>query len=282
MKLCTYAFADGARPAVVLGAEVCDVAAVCPKLPPSMPMWLAQWPQVRDMAADLLATAPRQPLERSRLLPPVPKPSHFLGIGLNYRDHAREQGKELPERPPVFCKSPQAVAAPDADVVRWPYAHTLDYEGELGLVIGRRVHQADMAEARAAIAGYVVVNDYTVRDYATPSLLVLAKSGRGHAPFGPWITTADDINDPHALTIRTWVNGELRQNSSTAALHHRCDALVAFLSQVLVLEPGDIITTGSPGGSGIGMTPPRYLQPGDVVRVEIDGLGHIENRITAG
>jgi len=148
-------------------------------------------------------------------------------------------------------------------------------------VVGRRCHRITAGEARAFIADYVVVNDVTMRDLARPDTLVLGKSGLGHGPFGPWLTTADAVTDPHALAIHTWVNGELRQSLTTAELHVGCFDLLAWLSSVLVLEPGTVIATGSPAGSEAGFTPPRWLVPGDVVRVAIEGLGAIEHRVVA-
>ena len=141
-------------------------------------------------------------------------------------------------------------------------------------MVGRRCHRITAGEARAFIADYVVVNDVTMRDLARPDTLVLGKSGLGHGPFGPWLTTADAVTDPHALAIHTWVNGELRQSLTTAELHVGCFDLLAWLSSVLVLEPGTVIATGSPAGSGAGFTPPRWLVPGDVVRVAIEGRRH--------
>jgi len=188
-------------------------------------------------------------------------------VGLNYRDHAAEVGRALPEVVPVFAKLASAVSPPFATIAR--PAESFDYEGELGVVIG----------AGGRIAGYVVVNDLTIRAMAKPDTLVLGKSAPGCAPFGPWITTADEILDPHALRIETRVNGEVRQSSSTAELHQRIPALLAFIGGQVRLQAGDIIATGSPAGSGVGFDPPRWLTPGDVVRVEIEHLGHIEHLI---
>lgn len=273
MKLATYAFEDGAGPARVADDEatVVDLRGLAPS--------------VRALLeADALAVAaahagPVHPLDRACLLAPVPDARAFLGVGLNYRDHAAEVGRALPDVPPVFAKLPAALNGPHGDVPLSRHSDTLDYEGELGVVIGRRVHDASEADARGAVAGYVVVNDVTVRALARPDTLVLGKSGAGHAPFGPWITAADAVPDPHALRLRTWIDGELRQDSTTAQLHHGVFALVSFISRALVLQPGDVIATGSPAGSGVGLRPPRYLRAGQVVRVAIEGLGHIENRI---
>lgn len=222
---------------------------------------------------------PRQPLDPLRLRPPIPAPPAFLGVGLNYRDHAREVGRTLGAMPPVFAKGQGAVAPPFGTIAS-PFP-SLDYEGELGIVIGRRCHRIGEGDAADHIAGYVVVNDVTVRELVTPDTVMLGKGGAGHGPFGPWLTTADEVADPHDLALTTHVNGELRQSSSTRELHRGVFALVAWLAAALVLEPGTVIATGSPGGSGAGFAPPRWLVPGDVVRVAIERLGAIEQRVVA-
>lgn len=264
MQLANYRFDDGIGPGLVTDAGIADLRHLACS--------------VRALLGRAgLSPGPVHPLDPARLLPPIPDPASFIGVGLNYRDHAAEVGRLIPEQPPLFAKLPASLAAPQGETP-WPGA-SFDYEGELGVVIGRAAYRVKAADAMAHVAGYVVVNDLTVRDLARPDTLLLAKNGPGFAPFGPWLTTADEVPDPHALTLRTWVNGELRQHSSTAELHHRIPALIAYVSQAIPLAPGDVITTGSPHGSGIGMQPPRFLAPGDVVRVEIKGLGAIETRI---
>jgi len=257
MKLATYRFADGIGPARVEGGLLADLRGVAGTMIELLESGLAE-------AARPTANIP---LDSARLLAPVPRPRAFLGVGLNYRDHAAEVGRPLPEVVPVFAKLASAVSPPFATIAR--PAASFDYEGELGVVIG----------AGGGIAGYVVVNDLTVRAFAKPDTLVLGKSAPGCAPFGPWITTADEIPDPHALRIETRVNGALRQSSTTAELHKRIPALLAFIGGQVTLQPGDVIATGSPAGSGVGFDPPRWLTPGDVVRVEIEHLGHIEHLI---
>jgi 2-keto-4-pentenoate hydratase/2-oxohepta-3-ene-1,7-dioic acid hydratase in catechol pathway len=159
-------------------------------------------------------------------------------------------------------------------------SHRLDYEGELAFVIGRRCRHVPAARAPEVIAGYVVANDVSVRDWQARSQTVtLGKSWDTHGPLGPWLTTPDEVGDPHALELRTFVNGELRQHSSTKNLVHGCYALVELLSTVCTLEPGDVISTGTPQGVGRWFQPPRWLVPGDVVRVEIERLGFLENPV---
>lgn len=264
MRLATYCFDDGIGPGLVTDAGIADLR--------------QHGTGLRGLLGQReLTPGPVHPLDRARLLPPLSTPHSFIGVGLNYRDHAAEVGRPVPERPPLFAKLPASLAAPFAETP-WP-GPSFDYEGELGVVIGRAAYRVAAAEAMAAVAGYVVVNDLTMRDLARPDTLLLAKNGPGFAPFGPWLTTADAVDDPHDLPLRTWVNGELRQDGSTAALHHRIPELIAYVSQAIPLSPGDVITTGSPHGSGIGFDPPRFLKPGDLVRVEIGGLGSIETRI---
>ena len=265
MRLATYGFDDGDRAARIEGEFVVDLG----RAEPLMALF----------GQDLSHDGPHVPLDLSRLRPPIPHPPAFLGVGLNYRDHAREAGRTLGATPAVFAKGQGAVAAPYGSVAS--HFASFDYEGELGVVIGRRCHRIEAADAAGYIAGYVVVNDFSVRELLVPDTLVLAKGGAGHGPFGPWLTTADEVPDPHDLAITTHVNGEVRQSSNTSELHRNCFELVAWLSSALTLEPGTVIATGSPAGSGIGFDPPRWLVPGDVVRVEIERLGAIEHTVAA-
>jgi len=205
-----------------------------------------------------------------RLLAPVPRPRAIMGIGLNYAAHAAETGREQPEQPIVFTKLPAASAAPGDPVRRPRVVRRLDYEGELAVVMG----------AGGRVAGYAVADDVTARDLqGREPQWTRAKGADGFCPWGPWVTTADAVADPEALALRTWVNGELRQDSSTSDLIFGVAELVAFISETCTLEPGDLILTGTPAGVGVAMEPKRFLQAGDVVRIEIEGLGAIEHPI---
>jgi 5-carboxymethyl-2-hydroxymuconate isomerase len=219
------------------------------------------------------------PLEGLELVAPL-RPGMLLGVGLNYRDHAAETGAELPREPLLFAKLTGAVTGPAADVVRPSYTDELDYEGELAVVIGRRARDVPEHRALEHAFGYAVMNDVTARDRqrAEPQW-IRAKGGDTFAPFGPWITTADEVPDPQALAIRTTVNGELRQEGRTADMVFGVAALIAWCSAAFTLEPGDVITTGTPAGVGVARRPPVFLAPGDRVRVEIDGLGALENTV---
>jgi len=238
--------------------------------------------QAGDAALSAARTAigPRLALADVSLHAPVQRPPKILGIGLNYADHARETNQKTPEVPLVFNKQVTATSGPFDAIVRPRVSHHLDYEGELGFVIGRRCRHVPRASARDVIAGFVVVNDVSVRDWQrrTPTM-TMGKSFDTHCPFGPALVTRDEVADEGALEISTWVNGERRQHSNTNQLIFDCAALIEHLSTAFTLEPGDLISTGTPAGVAVAMSPPKWLVPGDVVRVEIAGLGAIENRV---
>jgi acylpyruvate hydrolase len=228
---------------------------------------------------DRLASGDRTPgdgeafaLADVTLLAPVPRPRAIFGIGLNYAAHARETGKELPEAPIVFMKLPSSSAPPGGPVRCPEVVRRLDYEVELAVVMG----------ARGAIAGYAVADDVSARDLQKREpQWTRAKGADTFCPWGPWITTADDVPEPEDLRLTSHVNGELRQDSRTSDLIFGPQALVDFLAEAITLEPGDLILTGTPSGVGVAMDPPRFLSAGDVVRCEVEGLGAIEHVITA-
>lgn len=216
------------------------------------------------------ADGPSFALSDVALLAPVPRPRAIFGIGMNYADHVAEIGATAPETPIVFMKLPSSASPPNAPVSCPEVVKRLDYEGELAVVMG----------ANGRVAGYAVADDLTARDLQKRELQwTRAKGADAFCPYGPWITTADEVPDAQALWLRTWVNGELRQDSSTANLIFDIPTLVAFVSEACTLEPGDLILTGTPSGVGMGMDPPRFLESGDVVRIEIEGLGAIEHPI---
>lgn len=241
-----------------------------------------------NRALELLTSAPerigaaaekgrRVPLDDADLLAPVDRPSKIIAIGLNYADHIAETGMDTPEVPTVFAKFPGTLNGPHAPIQSPMVSDALDYEGELGFVIGRRCRHVPRERAAEVIAGYLVVNDVSVRDWqmATPQWS-LGKSFDTHAPMGPWLTTADEIT-PEDLDIETVVNGEVRQSSNSSQLVFDPSDLVAFLSQAFTLNPGDVIATGTPSGVGALAEPPVYLAAGDEVTVRIAGLGSITN-----
>jgi 2-keto-4-pentenoate hydratase/2-oxohepta-3-ene-1,7-dioic acid hydratase in catechol pathway len=281
MRLCTFSEAGATRVGVVLEDGVVDLAAEAPALPRELAALLAAGAGALQAAANAATRArARLALDALRLEPPLLRPPKFLAVGLNYADHVAEAGLETPKLPTVFNKQSTCVAGPHDPVHLPRVSSALDYEGELGFVIGRRCRHVPRARAHEVIAGFLVVNDVTVRDWQLRiPTWTMGKSFDSHGPLGPWLTTADEVGDPHGLRLRTWVNGELRQDSSTKELIFDCYALVEHLSTAFTLEPGDVIATGTPGGVGIAMKPPRLLQAGDVVRVEIEGLGALENTV---
>jgi 2-keto-4-pentenoate hydratase/2-oxohepta-3-ene-1,7-dioic acid hydratase in catechol pathway len=205
-----------------------------------------------------------------QLLAPVPAPGAIYGIGLNYAAHVAETGRELPEQPIVFVKVAGSVAPPGGPIRCPGTVRRLDYEGELTIVIG----------AGGAIGGYCVADDVSARDLQRREpQWTRAKGADTFCPFGPWVTTADEAGDVHDLQLRTWVNGDLRQDSRTSDLIFKCEQLVEFIAQTCTLRPGDLILTGTPSGVGMAMDPPTFLESGDVVRIEIERLGAIEHSV---
>ena len=222
-------------------------------------------------------------LDAVRLEAPIARPRKFLGLGASYRAHAAEMSRLIaaPQGQIWFNKQVTSVNAPYGDVHLPHGTDTLDYEGELALVIGRKGRRVKGAAARELIAGFMICNDFSVREWQRRSPThTLGKSFDTHGPIGPWVVTADEL-DATNLELRTWVNGELRQSGNTRDLIWTFSEMLEELSFVFTLEPGDILTTGTPAGVGAGRTPPSFLRPGDVVRVEIAGIGHIENRIVS-
>lgn len=225
---------------------------------------------------DVLAGQPARPSDRSwpldelTLLAPIPDPGTIYAIGLNYAKHIEETGGQRPEAPIVFVKVRASVAPPGGPIVCPEVVRRLDYEGELTIVMG----------AGGQIAGYCIADDVTARDLqGREPQWTRAKGADTFCPFGPWVTTADEVPDPEDLQLRTWVNGELRQDSSTSDLIFGCQELVEFISQTCTLAPGDLILTGTPSGVGMGFDPPKFLNSGDTVRIEIERLGAIEHRV---
>lgn len=281
LRLSRYRHGGEDRVGLVREGEVFDLALLAGDLPVDPVAIAVAGAGVRARIEQALSHADGGvPLAEVRLLAPVAASQKFFAIGLNYADHVAEAGLDTPEVPVVFAKMPSCVAGPHDDVHRPRASDQLDYEGELGFVIGRRCRHVTRARAPEVIAGYLAVDDVSVRDWQTRTpQWTLGKSFDTHGPLGPWLVTPDEVGDPHSLEIRTWVNGELRQRSNTRHLIHDCYSLVELLSTVCTLEPGDIVTTGTPSGVGLLMDPPRLLRPGDVVKVEIERIGSLENRV---
>jgi len=227
------------------------------------------------------AVLPLRPATGVRFLPPVPDAGMVLAVGLNYRTHCAEQGKDPPAQPMFFAKLPSCLSGHGAPILAWPLTAELDYEGELAVVIGRGGRAIPESSALDHVFGYTVMDDVTARDLQRADRQwTRAKSLDGFGPMGPLVATRDEVPDPQALRIRTWVNGELRQDGSTGDMAFPVARIVAVASEAITLSPGDVITTGTPAGVGTFMKPPRALGPGDVVRIRIDGVGELENVVT--
>jgi 2-keto-4-pentenoate hydratase/2-oxohepta-3-ene-1,7-dioic acid hydratase in catechol pathway len=280
MKLCRFEQAGSVRIGKVVGNRVVDLSTV-PGVGASMRDLLARLPRLRPALE--AAAAPEFALDAVRLLAPIDDPQKYLAIGMNYRAHAEEAaaaGIPTPKSQLWFNKQVSCISGPYDPIELPKVSDQLDYEAELAFVIGARCRRVSAAEARRVIGGYLVANDVTVRDWQARSpTFTLGKSFDTHGPVGPWITTDDEIPDPLGLEIRLSVNGEQRQRSSTGDMIYDIYAQVAYLSTVMTLEPGDLIATGTPAGVGIASN--RFLRDGDLVRVEIDSLGAIENRVRA-
>ncbi|WP_091739516.1 fumarylacetoacetate hydrolase family protein [Phenylobacterium immobile] len=282
MKLATFLRAGAQSPEIGLVSDAGVIPAPADISALGMIGLIEQWDALSGVAAGWLDGADAIPLDQVRLLAPVPRPNKILCMGLIYADHVAETSGKTPEHQIWFCKQPTAAHGP-FDPIDVPKASTMvDYEVEMVAVIGKGGRHISKADAPAAIFGYCVGNDVSARDWQRKTAQwMLGKSFDTHGPFGPWITTSDAVSDPHALAIRSIVNGEVRQNSNTSNLIFDVYDQIVELSQVMTLEPGDIIYTGTPGGVGTAMKPPRYLQPGDHVACEVEGLGRIEAEMVA-
>ena len=237
---------------------------------------LAQ-PGWRSLAA---APGPSRPLDEAALAAPVLRPSKIICLGLNYATHIRELGRELPSHPTLFAKFAEVLIGASDDILLPPESSAVDWEVELGVVIGAAVRRASLDEAAAAIAGFVVVNDISMRDWQRRTLQWLqGKTFEHSTPVGPALVTADEVGGPTPdLLLRCEVDGELMQEARTSDLLFSAPEIVAYVSTVVTLQPGDLISTGTPGGVGEGRTPPVYLRAGQVVRTSIEGIGELVNR----
>jgi 2-keto-4-pentenoate hydratase/2-oxohepta-3-ene-1,7-dioic acid hydratase in catechol pathway len=214
---------------------------------------------------------------------PIERPQKIVCLGLNYRDHAEEQGVELPEKPLLFAKWPNTLIGPGDAIVIPPAVEKCDYEAELAVVLGARVSRGSKENALEAVRGYLCANDVSARDLQFgDGQWTRGKSVDTFCPVGPELIPAADIPDPHALRIRALVNGEVMQDSTTANLVFGIDEIISFASQTVTLEPGDLILTGTPAGVGVFRKPPRLLRPGDEVTIEIEGIGSLTNPVVAG
>jgi 2-keto-4-pentenoate hydratase/2-oxohepta-3-ene-1,7-dioic acid hydratase in catechol pathway len=282
MRLATFVLDGRERPCAVSGEDIVELDCAGADLPASTAAILALGDDGLARVDQAIRSGDgRRPLGEVTLGPPV-RPAKFYGIGLNYSDHAREANREPTEFPTVFAKMPNSINSPYGDVELPAVSEQLDYEAELAIVIGTRCRNVSTREAPGVVAGYTVTNDFTIRDWQRKTQQwTLGKSFDTHGPLGPWIVSSDELGDPHNVPFRLLVNGELRQESNTSNLIHNCWKLIAEISTACTLEPGDAIATGTCAGVGAFHKPPKWLQVGDVVRTEFDGIGALENRVVA-
>lgn len=282
MKLARFTVQNKTAIGIVQGDRVVELSNVLPNAPATIREVLAAGPELLQKIKFALDAAPAgHLLSDVHLEAPIPDAQKYMAIGMNYQDHADEAaraGVAVPKNQLWFNKQVSCIHGPYDPVYKPRVSEKMDYEAELGVVIGKRCRYVSEADARSVVAGYFVANDLTARDwqFASPTF-TLGKSFDTHGPIGPWITTDDEIADPHDLQMRLWVNGELRQDQSTGKMIYNIWQQIHHLSQVMTLEPGDLIATGTCANVGIALG--KFLHPGDVVRVEIDKLGFIQNKV---
>jgi 2,4-didehydro-3-deoxy-L-rhamnonate hydrolase len=278
MRLLRYGLVGRERPGILDDAgRLRDLSAVVKEICPEV-LGIDGLAMLHRQRPETLPLVP----EPVRIGPPISGVGKIVLIGLNYRDHAEESGLPVPERPIIFLKATTAIVGPFDCIVMPKEAKTLDWEVELGIVIGRTARYVAKNEALAHVAGYCLMNDISERGFSEDNggNWTKGKSCDTFAPMGPWLVTADEVPDPQALGIWLEVNGRRYQNSNTANMVFGVAALVAYVSRFMTLMPGDVISSGTPGGVGLGLKPPQFLQPGDVIRLGIDGLGEQRLEVT--
>jgi len=321
MKLVTYLFSHQPRLGAVLGDWIADVSRAHHEwlpthrnlssarsdshlLPTTMLPFLEAGHETMVAAREAVSFIAKQieggaaevlrrqgivsPLAGAKLLAPVPRPGKLIAAWVNYEEHGKEATVEAPKSAPLFfTKWPTAVIGPGQPIVLPRISQKVDYEAELALVIGTRGKNIPAEKAYDHVAGYTILNDVSARDFSlrvllgTPGPSDIQKSFDTFAPMGPYLVTRDEIPDPHALGIHLRIGDELLQDDTTGSMIHRIPAIIAYLSSIATLEPGDVITTGTPSGVGFTRTPPRWLRPGETVRIEIDRIGVLENPVVA-
>ena len=295
MKLVTFTVADaeGDRIGLLDGEEVVDLTTAASRLDLPFPASMleliaagdaeAKVTEVVDAAGD---SAERLALAAATLRPPIPRPGKIVGVGLNYVEHVDESSrtldtdKDLPERPVLFDKPATAVVATEGEILHdGRLTAQLDWEVELAVVIGRAARGVDAADALDHVFGYSIINDVSARDQRRSGQWFFSKGQDTYAPFGPVLVTASELGDPHDVNLRLRVNGDTKQDSNTRHMLFKIPQLIADISSGMTLEPGDVIATGSPAGVGAGMVPQQFLQPGDTVEAEVDGIGVLRNHV---
>ncbi len=283
MRLVTFLYNGATRLGALRGQQVIDLNGADSSLPADIIAFLEAGDVALQTARKALdAASTGLDMSQVKLRAPVPNPRKIICIGLNYSDHAAESGQPIPQYPIVFCKWGNTVVGSGENIILPRVTEQVDYEAELGFVIGKRGRYFSIDKAMSYVAGYLPINDVSARDYQTrTSQWTMGKTFDTFAPMGPALVTADEIADPQDLDIRLTINGEVLQDSNTCNLIFGISQLIAALSEVMTLEPGDVVSTGTPPGVGMARKPQCWLKPGDVVNVEIEGLGILSNPVVA-
>ena len=281
MRLVTFVEGEkAARPGLVVDGGVVDLGAVGFK--DAIAFMSAPVSVQADVAGAAARSRTRIALEEVRLLAPVPNPPRIFGIGVNYAEHAAESGSKTRDVPTVFIVLSSAVVGPGADVVLPPNSSMVDYEAELAVVIGKAGHRIAASEWEEHVFGYTMMNDVSARDVQRATTQwSLGKSFPTFAPMGPWVVSKDEIADPHRLGISLTIGGERLQDSNTSQMIYRIPALIEYLSGIVALQVGDVISTGTPAGVGMGRTPQRWLKAGEEMVIAIEGIGELRNPVVA-
>ena len=279
MKLVNFLFKGEKNIGALLDDGVCSFKSISDKYSMSMLEFIEQMDELSPKVSKFINSNPEViPLSEIEFLPVIERPGKVLAVGLNYQDHAKETGMDLPKVPMIFTKQSTSVLGHQGEIHKPKVSDAVDYEGELAFVIGKKCRHVNKEDALDVIAGVTICNDVSVRDWqiASPTF-TMGKSFDTHCPIGPYIVTMDEISDIHNLKIKTFVNDELRQDSCTDQLIFDCFDLIEHITKAFTLEPGDIIATGT--SSGVGVVLGKYLVPNDVVRIELENVGTLENKV---
>ena len=279
MKLVNFLYKGEKNVGALLDDSVCSFKSISDKYSISMLEFIEQIHELSPEVSNFIDSNPEViPLSEIEFLPVIERPGKVLAVGLNYKDHAKETGMDLPEVPMIFTKQSTSVLGHQGEIHKPKVSDAVDYEGEMAFVIGKKCRHVSKEEALDVIAGVTICNDVSVRDWqiASPTF-TMGKSFDTHCPIGPYIVTMDEISDIHNLKIKTYVNDELRQNSCTDQLIFDCFDLIEHITKAFTLEPGDIIATGT--SSGVGVVLGKYLIPNDVVKIELENVGTLENKV---
>ena len=279
MKLVNFLFKGEKNIGALLDDGVCSFKSISDKYSMSMLEFIEQMDDLSPKVSKFINSNPEViPLSEIEFLPVIERPGKVLAVGLNYKDHAKETGMDLPEVPMIFTKQSTSVLGHQGEIHKPKVSDAVDYEGEMAFVIGKKCRHVSKEDALDVIAGVTICNDVSVRDWqiASPTF-TMGKSFDTHCPIGPYIVTMDEISDIHNLKIKTYVNDELRQDSCTDQLIFDCFDLIEHITKAFTLEPGDIIATGT--SSGVGVVLGKYLVPNDVVRIELENVGTLENKV---